>query len=38
MTSDIIIQNLLDKGVSRVIDRENLEKRLKQGDKLVVKF
>lgn len=32
------IQNLLDKGVSRVIDREHLEKRLLAGEKLVVKF
>jgi tyrosyl-tRNA synthetase len=39
MTSkDILIQNLLTKGVSRVIDRENLEKRLISGEKLVVKF
>ncbi len=32
------IHNLLTKWVSRVIDRENLEKRLERGDKLVVKF
>lgn len=38
MQKDILIQNLLTKGVSRVIDRENLEKRLLSGEKLVVKF
>ena len=32
------INNLLTKWVSRVIDREHLEKRLERGDKLVVKF
>ena len=32
------IHNLLTKWVSRVIDREHLEKRLERGDKLVVKF
>ncbi|MBX9809512.1 tyrosine--tRNA ligase [Candidatus Gracilibacteria bacterium] len=32
------IHNLLHKGVSNVIDRANLEKRLLAGEKLVVKF
>ena len=32
------IHNLLTKGVSRIIDRENLEKKLASGKKLVVKF
>lgn len=32
------IIDLLEKGVSRVIDREHLEKRLLSGEKLVVKF
>jgi tyrosyl-tRNA synthetase len=32
------IKNLLEKGVSRVIDRENLEKRLASGKPLRVKF
>ncbi len=38
MTKDILIQNLLGKGVSRIIDREHLEERLKRGDKLIVKL
>lgn len=38
MTQNILIQNLLEKGVSRVIDRENLEKRLQSGKKLRIKF
>lgn len=33
-----LIQNLLTKGVSRIIDREHLEKRLLAGEKLVIKF
>ncbi|MDP2104277.1 MAG: tyrosine--tRNA ligase, partial [Candidatus Gracilibacteria bacterium] len=33
-----VIKNLLTKGVSRVIEREHLEKRLLSGEKLVVKF
>lgn len=32
------IRNLLEKGVSRVIDRENLEKKLRSGKVLRVKF
>lgn len=32
------IQNLLTKGVSNCIDRENLEKRLLAGEKITVKF
>lgn len=35
---DKIIKNLLEKWVSRIIDRENLEKKLKSGKKLKVKF
>lgn len=38
MSQNSQINNLLSKGVSRVIDRENLEKRLLSGEKLVVKF
>lgn len=38
MSQDIIIQDLLEKGVSRVIDRAHLEERLKRSDKLVIKF
>lgn len=38
MTQDTLIQNLLNKGVSRVIDREHLEKQLKSGKTLRVKF
>ncbi|MDD3120219.1 MAG: tyrosine--tRNA ligase [Candidatus Gracilibacteria bacterium] len=32
------IRNLLEKGVSGIIDKENLEKRLKNGEKLRIKF
>jgi tyrosyl-tRNA synthetase len=32
------IHNLLTKGVSNVIDREHLQKRLQAGEKLVIKF
>ena len=32
------IHNLLTKGVTTIIDRENLQKRLERGDKLVVKL
>ncbi|MBC7498800.1 tyrosine--tRNA ligase [Candidatus Gracilibacteria bacterium] len=32
------IHNLLNKGVSKLIDADNLTKRLESGDKLVVKF
>ncbi|PID84069.1 tyrosine--tRNA ligase [Candidatus Gracilibacteria bacterium] len=32
------IQNLLTKGVSNIIDRENLEKKLASGQKLTIKF
>lgn len=35
---DKIIKNLLEKWVSRIIDKENLEKKLKSGKKLKVKF
>lgn len=35
---DIIIKNLLEKWVSRIIDKENLEKKLLSGKKLRVKF
>ncbi len=38
MSSHSVIYNLLTKSVSRVIDRENLEKRLLAGEKLVVKL
>lgn len=38
MQKDILIENLLTKGVSRVIDRENLESQLKSGKILRVKF
>lgn len=38
MNKDILIENLLSKGVSRIIDRENLKRRLLSWDKLVVKF
>ena len=39
MTNNISqIQNLLTKGVSNCIDRENLEKRLLAGEKLTIKF
>lgn len=35
---DKIIKNLLEKWVSRIIDKESLEKKLKSGKKLKVKF
>jgi tyrosyl-tRNA synthetase len=35
---DQIIKNLLTKGVSQIIDKENLEKKLKSGKKLRIKF
>ena len=38
MTTNSQIHNLLHKWVSRVIDAENLAKRLERWDKLVVKF
>ncbi len=38
MTYQTQIQNLLTKGVSNCIDRENLEKRLLAGEKLTIKF
>ncbi|MDD2891668.1 MAG: tyrosine--tRNA ligase [Candidatus Gracilibacteria bacterium] len=38
MSQNILIQNLLEKGVSRIIDREHLEKRLASGKKLRIKF
>lgn len=38
MQKDTLIENLLDKGVSRLIEREHLETRLLAGEKLVVKF
>jgi tyrosyl-tRNA synthetase len=37
-TKDILIQSLLTKGVSRIIDQENLESQLKSGKILRVKF
>ena len=33
-----IIQNLLTKWVSRIIDKENLEKKLRSGKTLRIKF
>ncbi len=36
--TDIIIHNLLTKGVSRIIEKENLEKKLKSWKKLRIKF
>lgn len=38
ITQEQQIHNLLTKGVSRIIDREHLEKRLLSGEKLVIKF
>lgn len=38
MENTKIIHNLLEKGVSCCIDRENLEKRLLNGEKLTIKF
>ncbi|MDD5377376.1 MAG: tyrosine--tRNA ligase [Candidatus Gracilibacteria bacterium] len=38
MNQSIAIQNLLEKGVSRIIDRERLEEQLRSGKKLRVKF
>ncbi|MBS9783979.1 tyrosine--tRNA ligase [Candidatus Gracilibacteria bacterium] len=38
MTQNSQIQNLLTKGVSNIIDRENLEKKLESGEKLTIKF
>ncbi|OIP54109.1 tyrosine--tRNA ligase [Candidatus Gracilibacteria bacterium CG2_30_37_12] len=35
---DILIQNLLTKGVSRIIDREHLEEQLRSDKKLRIKF
>lgn len=35
---DLIIKNLLTKGVSQIIDKENLEKKLKSWKKLRIKF
>lgn len=38
MNQEKIIQNLLTKGVSQIIDKENLEKKLKSWKKLRIKF
>lgn len=38
MSTQTQIQNLLEKGVSNCIDRENLEKRLLNWEKLTIKF
>lgn len=38
MDQDKIIHNLLNKGVSRVIEKDDLEKKLKSGKKLRIKF
>lgn len=38
MNQSLAIQNLLDKGVSRVIDREHLKQQLESGKKLRIKF